>query len=61
MHWLTLRTTYILGSDSGTLDRVVASDTRGPLFESSRRQNLLQNIVYCWKDETKLKNVNVGL
>ena len=41
------------GSGSGSVGRVVASNSRGPRFESSHRQVFILNI-YCllyWKDE----------
>ena len=34
------------GSGCGSVGRAVASDTRGPWFESSHRQNFISNI-YC--------------
>ena len=46
------------GSGCGSVGRAVASNTRGPRFESSHRQNLLNicllSTVY-WKDENKEK------
>ena len=38
--------------------RVVASNTRGPQFKSSHRQNFMINIftANCWKDKTKEKS-----
>ena len=46
-----------LGSDCGSVGRAVASDTRGPLFESSHQQNFIMNLqcANCWKDENKEK------
>ena len=44
-----------LGSGCGSVGRAVASDSRGPRFESSHRQKFILN-VYCplfWKDENK--------
>ena len=35
-----------LGSGCGSVGRAVASDTRGPRFESSHRQKFISNI-YC--------------
>ena len=47
----------------GSVGRAVASDTRGPRFESSHRQNLLNicllSTVY-WKDENKEKEAGNG-
>ena len=45
------------GSGGGSVGRAVASDSRGPLFESSYWQKFILNI-YCqlyWKDENKEK------
>ena len=51
------------GSGCGSVGRVVASDTRGPQFESSHRQNLLNicllSTVY-WKDKNKEKEAGNG-
>ena len=35
------------GSGCGSVGRAVASDSRCPQFESSHRQNLIQNKFYC--------------
>ena len=49
------------GSGCGAVGRAVASDTRGPRFESSHRQKFIciLNICFlstvCWKDENKEK------
>ena len=45
------------GSDCGSDGSVVASNTRGPQWESRHRQNLIINIftVNCWRDENKEK------
>ena len=46
------------GSGCGSVGRAVASDTRGPWFESSHWQKFILNIVYCqlyWKDDNKEK------
>ena len=51
-----------MGSGCGAVGRPVASDTRGPGFESSHRQ-LLLNTIYCHvcrKDETKDKEARSG-
>ena len=47
-----------LGSGCGTVDRVVASDTRGPGFKSSHRHFLLNNLLLtlCRKDENIVQN-----
>ena len=45
------------GSGGGSVGRAVASNSRGPRFESSNRQKITLNI-YCqlyWKDENKEK------
>ena len=50
------------GSGCGSVGRAVASDTRGPRFESSHRQKIILNI-YCqlyWKDENKEKEAGNG-
>ena len=48
-----------LGSGCGLVGRVVASDTRGPRFESSHRQNLCWTFVYLFTinciEKTKIK------
>ena len=48
---------FHLGSGCGSVGRVVASNTRGPRFESSNRQDFIMNIftVNCWKVEKKRK------
>ena len=46
-----------IGSGCGSVGRAVASNSRGPRFKSSYRQNFILNI-YCqlhWKDENKEK------
>ena len=50
------------GSGGGSVGRDVASNTRGPRFESSHRQNFILNI-YCqlyWKDKNKEKEAGNG-
>ena len=50
------------GSGGGSVGRAVASDSRGPWFESSHRQKFILNI-YCqlyWKDENKEKEARNG-
>ena len=47
----------------GTVDSAVASDTRGPGFESSHRRLLLNNyllLTVCRKDENKEKEARNG-
>ena len=49
-------------SGGGSVGRAVASDSRGPRFESSHRQKFILNI-YCqlsWKDENKEKEAGNG-
>ena len=49
------------GSGCGTVGRAVASNTRGPGFESSHRQLLLNNyllLTVCRKDENKEKEAH---
>ena len=48
----------LMGSGCGAVGRVVASNTRGPEFESSHRQPLLNIyllLTVCRKDENKEK------
>ena len=51
----------LLGSGCGSVGRVVASDTKGPQFESSHRQKFIYLLNICllssvyWKDENKEK------
>ena len=59
--WLLILTYLLLGSGCGSVGRVVASDTRGPWFESSQRQKFIFILNICllatvyWKDENKDK------
>ena len=46
-------------SGCGSVGRAVASDTRGPRFESSLRQKFKLNIVNCIK-KTKIKKKEAG-
>ena len=51
-----------MGSGCGSVGRAVASNARGPRFESSHRQKFIFNI-YCqlyWKDENKEKEAGTG-
>ena len=53
----------MVGSGCGAVGRVVASDTRGPGFESSHRQLLLNSyllLTVCRKDEHKEKEAGNG-
>ena len=51
-----------MGIGCGSVGRAVASDTRGPQFESSHRRNFIMNIFTnnCWKDENKEKEAENG-
>ena len=55
-----------LGSGCGSVGRVVASDTRGPQFESSHRQKIIYILNICllsivyWKDDNKEKEAGNG-
>ena len=52
-----------MGSGCGAVGRAVASDTRGPGFESSHRQLLLNIyllLTVCRKDENKGKEAGNG-
>ena len=46
-----------MGSGCGSVERAVASNTRGPWYESSHRQYFITNIftVNCLKNENKKK------
>ena len=49
-----------MGSGCDSVGRAVASDSRGPRFESSHQQEFILNI-YCqlyWKDENKKEAEN---
>ena len=50
------------GSGGGSVGRAVASDSRGPRFESSLRQKSIFNICsqLYWKDENKEKEARNG-
>ena len=51
-----------MGSGGGSVGRAVASNSRGPRFESSHQQKFISNI-YCqlyWKDENKEKEAGNG-
>ena len=53
----------MVGSGCGVVDRGVASDTRGPGFESSHRQLLLNIyllLTVCRKDKNKEKEAGNG-
>ena len=53
-------------SGCGSVGRAVASNTRGPLFESSHRQKFIYLLNICflstvyWKDENKEKEARNG-
>ena len=53
----------LLGSGCGSVGRAVASDTRGPQFESSHRRTFIKNIylpiVNC-TEKTKIKKKRPG-
>ena len=55
-----------MGSGCGSVGRAVASDTRGPRFESSHQQKFISilNIsllsTVCWRDENKEKEAGYG-
>ena len=57
--------TYI-GSGCGSVGRAVASDTRGPRFESSHQQKFIYTLNICllsteyWKDENKEKEAGIA-
>ena len=38
---------WAMGSNCGSVGRAVASDTRGPQFESSHRQKIIYILNYC--------------
>ena len=52
----------ILGCGCNSVGKAVASNSRGPQFESSHQKTFILNI-YCqlyWKDENKVKEVGHG-
>ena len=55
-----------MGGGCGSVGRAVASNTRGPRFESSHRQNFIFILNICllstvfWKDENKEKEAGCG-
>ena len=52
----------VMGSGCGSVGRAVASNSRGPRFESSHREKFILNI-YCQlylKDENKEKEAGNG-
>ena len=51
-----------MGIGCGSVGRAVASDTRGPQFESSHWQDFIMNIFTdnCWKDENNEKEAENG-
>ena len=60
---MTLAKYWDLGSGCGAVGRAVASNTRGPGFESSHRQLLLNIyllLTVCRKDENKEKEAGNG-
>ena len=60
---MNYKVTRTLGSGCGAVGRAVASDTRGPGFESSHRQLLLNIyllLTVCRKDENKEKEARNG-
>ena len=44
-----------LGNGCGSVGRAVASDTRGPPFESSQRQKFIQLFIINCIEKTKLR------
>jgi len=49
------------GSGCGSVGWAVTSNTRGPQFESSHKQNLYWTFIYCqlyWKDKNKEKEAH---
>ena len=49
------------GSGCGSVGRAVASDTRGPQFESSHRQNFINTFTINCIEKTKIKKKEVHL
>ena len=51
-----------MGSGWGSVGRTVASDAKGPQFESRQQQKFSMKIfsVNCWKDENKDKEAGNG-
>ena len=54
----TIKIIQTWGSGCGTVGRAVASDTRGPRFESCHRQNLVESYKRIIGAEKWLKNVH---
>ena len=62
---MILAAKYIVGAGSGcaAVGRAVASDTRGPEFESSHRQLLFEHLftVNCLQKRRKIKKKRPGM
>ena len=43
---MNIVTTFILGSGCGLVGRAVASNSRGPRFESSLRQKFIEHLLH---------------
>ena len=52
---LSFKRTDIMGGGCGSVGRTVASNARGPRFESSHRRNFIMNVftVNCWKTKKR--------
>ena len=65
-HFKQIKANIMAGSGCGSVGRAVASNTRGPLFESSHWQNFIYilNIcllsIVCWKGKNKEKEAGYG-
>ena len=49
-----------VGSGCGSVGRAVASDARGPQFESSHRQNIIHVLTINCIENTKIKEKEAG-
>ena len=59
---LKVKIYLVLGSGFGSVGRAIASNSKGPRFESSHQQKFILNI-FCqlyWKDENKEKEAGNG-
>ena len=50
-----------MGSGCGSVGRVVASNSRGPQFESSHWQHFILNIIVNCIEKTKIKKQRPGM
>ena len=60
VHRAVGKTNYHQGSGCGAVGRAVASDTRGPRFESSHRRNFIHVFTINCIEKTKIKKKEAG-